>query len=210
MKKQLLLVVAVAAMMMALPLTALAGVVGTAHDIPLRYTYTGTDAKSGTCSFCHVPHKAISGGQKLFPVAVNTDAGNAWGAQDPLSLICWYCHGASSGYTSAREVNPFNASAHKRTVATLTGWTDIASLPSDVKVASGDSNLACVSCHSIHDNTKRPFMAWGSAYGNFSATSAGLCGKCHSARNNTSSIGTSNPGNHPSNTAMTDNSTGRI
>src|SRR5512138_2191 len=118
MKGKLLLLLGVVALL-ALPAASMAAVVGSAHDLPLFYTYTGTDAKMGTCSFCHIPHKASSGGEKLFPSTYAAGLPAAW-SSDTLSNFCWYCHGAAAGTISAREVNPFNGANHKRNTTLLT------------------------------------------------------------------------------------------
>lgn len=206
MRKILIAMVGVVALA-ALPASGVAGVINSVHDIPDFMNYTGTAAKMGACSFCHIPHKAAAGGDKLFPETYAVGLPDTW-SSDKLSNMCWYCHGAASGYTSAREVNPFQATSHLRNTALLTGGiqasgeADIATVPTDLNLTG--TQLRCVSCHSIHDNAKRPFLAWGTS-GDFSADATnGFCGKCHPNRNNVGTLGSANPGMHPSRTAYAD------
>jgi hypothetical protein len=207
MRKNLILLVGLLALA-TLPATALAGVVGTVHDLPAFIPYSGAAAKMGTCSFCHLPHKAASGGDKLFPSTYASGLPAAW-STDTLANICWYCHGVA-GIGSAQEVNPFQAANHKRSTTKLTAGIsavsldpgDIAAVPTDLNLTGTD--LRCVSCHKIHDNTVKPFLQWGTS-GNFNGVSgAGFCGKCHPNRSNTNSAGTNNNGNHFSNTTFAD------
>lgn len=202
MRKALCLAVGLIALAV-IPTAALAGVVGSVHDLPAFYTtLTGTSAKQGTCSFCHVPHKAQTGGDRLFPLPYAANLPVTW-SSDSLSNICWFCHGAGSGYASAIEVNPFQGTSHLRESSWLnrtggiTGHDpgDIGTVPSDMNMTG--TQLRCVSCHKIHDNTLKPFLSWGVS-GNFAATATGFCGKCHPSRSNVNSYGSLNPGNHPS------------
>ena len=208
MKARLLVALALA-VVIAVPGASYAGVVASVHDLPDFYNYTGAAASMGTCSFCHVPHKADGGGEKLFPLPYAANLPAEW-SSDSLSNFCWFCHGAASGYGSAVEVNPFQASSHLRDTSLLTAGIiatdpgDIAAVPTDMDLVVAE--LRCVSCHAIHDNTVKPFLRWGVS-GNFSATATGTCGKCHPNRSNAGTYGTGST-NHPSAVPYADNTGG--
>jgi hypothetical protein len=157
---------------------AIAGVVSSNHDMIFKYTLAGAARRAGTCSFCHIPHKA--GGDKLW-ASTYAAPGAGW-RSEIISQLCYTCHGTGSGYLGALELNPFGSTGkHGRTVATLTGYGDIASLPATVEVSAGDSNLKCTSCHDVHNNDSRPFLRYTGGAFNFQ----GHCQTCHAFRDNT-------------------------
>ena len=163
---------------------AIAGVVGSNHDMILKYTLAGAARRAGTCSFCHIPHKA--GGDKLWASSYTT--GTGWRAET-ISQLCYTCHGTGTGYNEALELNPFGSTnKHGRTTATLISSGDIGALPGTVEVtASGD--LKCTSCHDVHNNDSRPFLRYsGAGTFNFQAH----CETCHLHRANATGQGTTN------------------
>lgn len=191
------------AIVTSLPVLALAAVNNTAHDID---AYTGTGGYSGvppattggTCSYCHLPHKAV--GARLWPTAGTSGTGNWLSSANKVTpKLCNSCHNTSSTYALAQTVRPFEDTSHQSTVSNMTAWSDPA-LTADVRV-DNTANLECTSCHDVHSNTYRPFLAW--------TTSTDIyenCAKCHSGRpNNTPNLGTANAGGqHPTNSTATD------
>jgi hypothetical protein len=188
---------------------AMAAVQGSNHDMTVaRFA---ASQKAGACSYCHIPHKAA--GAKLWPSAPVTGMALNW-ANEPISLLCWSCHLNGSTYTTAQQVNPFQNASHQRTVGTLTGWGDIASLPTDVPVSSTTTSLKCTSCHNVHDNSNRPFIR-------FVTTGVGTyqfdlhCIKCHPNRVNagqttlnTVATGVGNVSQHPTGKVYSDTGIG--
>jgi len=169
--------IAAVAVMTLAPL-AMAGIVSSDHDMIFKNTYSGANAKAGTCSFCHIPHKA--GGAKLWSSI--PEVGTGWRAET-VSQLCYSCHGYAT-YLGANELNPFEDAAHGRTVATLTGYGDATTTElstGGVPLSAGDSNLKCTSCHDVHNNDTRPFIRFGTA-GTFAFNT--FCEKCHIHRAN--------------------------
>lgn len=194
MGKKLAIGAAFAAMAVFAVAPAFAGVVSSNHDMIFKYTLGTGASKAGACSFCHIPHKA--GGDKLWAAATTT--GTGWRAET-ISNLCYSCHGTGTTYAGALELNPFGTSnKHGRTVATLTGMGDIATLPASV-LLSGDGNLKCTSCHDVHSNDSRPFIKFVTA-GTFNF--AAHCKTCHPQRANSIGQETANVVNgfsqHPS------------
>ncbi len=204
-KLRMFLPLALAAAIMVAPALALAAIEGSVHDI-VSYN-ASLNKKSGSCSQCHVPHKA--GAEKLFGIT-STPATGWMASTQPISLVCFYCHNGGSTFVrgggGAQEVNPFGATnKHGYTVATLTGMGDIASLPGDVPVQTADI-IKCTSCHDVHTNTNRPFLRYQVGTG---STNLGThCAKCHPNRLNDATFGTANTGNHPTNMALADTNGG--
>jgi hypothetical protein len=181
-KSTLAVAVAVVAMALIAP-AAMAGVQLSNHDMVEKY---GAGTSSGTCSFCHIPHKA--GGDKLWARTYSTTA-SGW-TNETISALCFSCHDpASTIGTEPRQANPFGTTnKHQRTVATLTGsglgGGDIASLPGTVTPnLSGDGDLKCTTCHDVHNNNNRPFIRYaGGTTGVFNFD--GHCMECHPLRAN--------------------------
>lgn len=157
---------------------ALAGVVNSNHDIVFKMTYSGSAAKGGACSFCHIPHKA--GGDKLW--ASSYASGTGW-RTELIAQLCYTCHSIAT-YNSA-DVNPFETTNghHGRTVATLTGFGDIDTLPGSVALDAAGVDLKCTSCHDVHNNDNRPFIRFMGAAGTFNFSAH--CLTCHPQRGNT-------------------------
>lgn len=174
---------------------ALAGLENSAHDIVSFNGLTGATAKQGACSFCHVPHKAT--GNKLFPNTIDvTGLGSGTWSTDTIGQICWSCHGnIQTVGNRVRNVMPFNAASHKRSVATLVAWTDTADLNNVYGVVS--SNIGCVSCHNVHDNDKRPFIRDRAGYTYTEGDFQTFCTQCHVNR-----VGTVTHQNHPTGLAL--------
>lgn len=163
---------------------AMAGVVGSNHDMTFKYT---GQMKSGACSHCHIPHKA--GGAKLWAITV-TQGTTGW-QSETISQLCYTCHGTLT-YTGAREENPFGATnKHARSVANLTSFLpapDVTALPAEVAaVLSSDTDLKCTTCHDVHSNDHRPFIRWETAVG---YQFGEHCKKCHLRRANSNTTGT--------------------
>jgi nitrate/TMAO reductase-like tetraheme cytochrome c subunit len=194
------LAVAAAIMVMA-PMPALAVIQGSVHDV-LTYN-NALDKKSGSCSQCHLPHKA--GAEKLFGIT-STPATGWLSSDQPISLVCYYCHNAGTTFIraggGAEEVNPFGSTnKHGYTINTLTAMGDIGSLPGTVPVQSA-TLLKCTSCHDVHNNANRPFLRYLSGSG--ATDLAPNCATCHVNRVNEGNFGTANTGNHPTNQALSD------
>lgn len=183
-KKKFAVVLGLAAISaLAVAPAAIAGVVNSNHD--MTFKYGAIDPKAGACSFCHVPHKA--GGSKLWASAITT--GTGW-RSEVISNLCYTCHGSTT-YSGAQEILPFGvAGKHGRTVATLTGFGDIAALPGTVPVSSTDSDLKCTSCHDVHANENRPFIRYMGAVGTFDFQAH--CQTCHPNRANAAGRGVTN------------------
>lgn len=198
------------AMVIAIPAISMAAVGNTQHDID---NYTGAGGYSGsppvttggTCAYCHIPHKAL--GARLWPSAPVVGTGpwlDASAANKTTPRLCNSCHNSTSTYTLAQTVRPFEATSHAATAANMTGWGDSA-IPAATRL-DNNSNLECASCHDVHNNTYRPFLAHTASVDLYEN-----CAYCHNNRpnntpvrgaaNNINSLGSQHPTNSPATTA---------
>lgn len=193
---------------------AVAGIQDSNHDMVSLLGLSGSSAQAGTCSFCHVPHKAASA--NLFPS--DCTVSGQWGS-DTNAKLCYTCHGWNRfGATSAQNVNPFSETAdgvHGRYYDNLVTWGDVTdtgtfqgySIPYDNTTAN---SISCASCHNPHDNSKRPFIRdairSGVTYteGNFGT----WCTSCHVKRADNAKTGSHT--NHPFNDNITDGALANI
>lgn len=188
---------------------AAAALVNSNHDMVAYVPLSGTAASQGSCSFCHVPHKAY--GDKLFPQSISTtglpNGAKDWGT-DQVAQICWQCHLSGGNYANANNVLPFQVTAHGRDYSNAAGLSG-ATYDNDTTEANMETNIygldttnkliSCASCHNPHDNSKRPFIRdnKNAAYteGDFDT----FCKACHVERmKNANELGRTN---HPTGTA---------
>ncbi len=191
---------------------AQAALVSSNHDMVSRYNLTAASAKSGACSFCHIPHGAATA--RLFPPAADNVTGTNWAA-DPNANMCWQCHGTIT-FAGARNVNPFQNLAngmHGRNYNQLVAWGDVAS--SAAFVAFGipytnttDNTISCASCHNPHDNDKRPFIRDINASNYLEGNFGTWCTACHVNRGLNAKAGTHV--NHPMNDNLVDSANSNI
>lgn len=187
------------------PALALAGVSGTLHDRDALASgkggYGGSPPAStgGTCSYCHVPHKAV--GVRLFPVAGISGA-EAWldnttGINKVTPRLCNTCHNSSSFDSditgnAGMYLRPYQSTSHMDNPTTLGTYGE--SLVANARV-DNTGKLECTSCHDVHSNAKRPFLQTYGAAGDISKN----CEGCHGSRaNDANGMRASNAaGNHP-------------
>lgn len=192
---KVLRIIALAALAAVLPLSALAGIDNTHHDM----AYMLGNATGAKCSYCHSKTNITITAQNL------TDYGN-------VGAFCvQVCHGSDT-YTGFQEAVPQtvnlavyndNAGAPAFTVSTnlpyspnVVAFTGShgnrnAAMPAgDSAAGVGASNfphtsssdtaeIECTSCHAVHDNTFPPFLNSALSTGN--ATTA-FCSRCHTGQ----------------------------
>jgi len=215
----ILLIVALAAMFGASTVFA-AGVVGTPHDV----TSHASLKAQGTCSVCHIPHKAT--GDRLW-ASTQSGANTSFGA---VGQLCSACHVGAGAYgttlfqASLAEYYVYDTYSHALAVNqyVLTGTADDVALsglpyatnttvdPIDRGTAATNT-IQCTTCHNVHDNAaNRPFLR---------VNIKDLCIQCHLQRGwsgsawlgaggaigawATSNLGNANPGSHPVGTNIT-------
>ena len=141
---------------------AFGSVLGTPHDQAI--------GDQGTCSSCHIPHKAI--GSRMWPANMSgqvTDYG-------VVGSLCYYCHGPGSVIPNAIQEFIMSASASNL----LSHGRDTNSAPpgGDIIDSSGlpyatNGVFECTTCHNVHDNASEPFLR---------ADIDVLCSNCHDDR----------------------------
>jgi predicted CXXCH cytochrome family protein len=189
---------AAVAAVLALPMVAQAGIVGTKHDITTLSGVTATEV----CVFCHTPHGASSQLAPLWNHATTATASytlyssstlNAsMGQPTGTSRACLSCHDgtvAADSYGGATGTHNVGSGANLGTdlsndhpvsftydgaLATTDGG--LVSPASASQVVSGiplfAGKLECASCHTVHDNSNVPFLRADN-------TGSALCLKCH-------------------------------
>ena len=164
--------------------TAVAGVVGSPHDIAAqKYTVLGRqEEKRNVCNYCHVPHKAQ--GASLWPTLPPSLSG--WGK---VGALCYSCHdGVAIASPNVDASNTaFNPKSHGLRIANLPYGDSVSN--SGLPYTNGEQDtIECSTCHNPHDDTYRPFIR---------APLTELCQKCHLGREN-SGYGVNNTeGTHP-------------
>lgn len=175
---------------------AFAGVEGTAHETELG-------GEGGPCAACHIPHQAA--GEKFWaqPLVYEGKVGT-------MSALCGSCHHSGEGYgalmTRAHADDTVYAPqshGQRMYLADPPPATNVlgSGLP-DIDTDHG--YFECTTCHSVHDNTYRPFLR---------DTPNALCARCHRLRHYVSGgersgmgaeeglwgsyRGDRNPGSHP-------------
>ncbi len=177
---------------------AFGSVLGTAHDQAI--------GDQGTCSSCHIPHKAL--GARMWPL----DMGGYSGAYGDVGALCYYCHGAGGGMVIADTVQNFVMSAG--TDDDLTHGRDALMIPNgdavdDTLPHGGNNPFECTTCHNVHDDSNKPFLQDDIDV---------LCSRCHNNRLFVGGLpsqtqdawgdfyGADNPGSHPVGTDVWDDS----
>ena len=183
---------------LALAAPGYAGVRGTAHETELG-------GEGGPCAACHIPHQAA--GEKFWAQAPVYE-----GKVGTISALCASCHHSGEGYgalmTRAHSDDTvYGPGSHgqKMFLADPPPGTDVlaSGLP-DVDTAHG--YFECTTCHSVHDDTYRPFLR---------DEPNALCARCHRRRHYVNGLerggslvqtgqwgmgtrtGLRNPGSHP-------------
>ncbi len=191
---------------------------GTAADaLWVAHNAANSDAASGDCSGCHIPHKSPAT-KRGFPIAPSAGAITTYGY---IGAFCLEkCHNATS--VTSNDGGNRNFADLSRTVAAATfaggaggasvgshglnllnsggnapnGTTVSNTLPYGNNTRTGP--MECTTCHNVHDNSS----------GDTSSALLMLdidilCGRCHTSRGNgatawtTAALGTANPGSHP-------------
>ena len=152
-----------------------AGVVGTPHDV------TNAFNNIGTCSVCHIPHKAH--GSRVWPTP---DRGI--GEEGEAGNLCLTCH-SSNGYGSTIFIEASFAEkyvfpgfstgkeSHGLKIdnpykeGTLKGEELLFKNKDSYKTGAGANMIQCTTCHNVHVNENfRPFLR---------DSIKDLCVKCH-------------------------------
>lgn len=162
---------------------AMAAVSGSPHEY-------GSGAAYGMCEVCHVPHNA-TGSKRLWQAAPLVAAGN-W-ETSTVGQLCGTCHYTGGALNpvnnrfgtppSEQDGNAYYASAHGRSMNTLTvtlGDTQDTLVGKPYMTAA---NIECTSCHNPHDHTVRPFLRNNA--NTAPGTITGVCADCHLNRYNT-------------------------
>ena len=163
---------------------ALAGVVGSPHDIAAqKYTVMGRqEEKRNVCNYCHVPHKAK--GAALWPTLPPSLSG--WGK---VGALCYSCHdGVAIANPNVDASNTaFNPRSHGLRLSNLPEGDSVNG--SGLPYTSGEQDtIECSTCHNPHDDTYRPFIR---------APLTELCQKCHLGRENSGYAINNVEGTHP-------------
>ncbi len=187
-----------AALAVLLPAAARAGVEGTAHDVQFA-------VGSELCAACHVSDPSAGG--------------NVWatepfkgGIVGSVAGVCASCHHSLGAYGAAMsrawsDDHAYGAESHgqRMWLATAPAATDVAAsgLPA---VDAAHGTFECSTCHSVHDDTYRPFLREPANV---------LCARCHKLRHYVNGVdqsgaaitpgawvvpanlGLKNPGSHP-------------
>ena len=162
MSKRLLLTALVVTLLCAAP--AFGAIQGTAHDQAI--------GAQGTCSACHIPHKAA--GSRLWPEDMSLNANAA--AHGTVGGLCYYCHGTGGGAAMPDALQSLvmdlagdAALSHGRVAASIPAGDAVdATLP-----YGGAGVFECSTCHDVHDDTDLPFLQDDIDV---------LCARCHTNR----------------------------
>jgi len=105
---------------LALAVTATAGIRNTIHDFQSGTAlsgFGGETAKRGMCSYCHIPH--VAKGDRLWPSPGDT---NSLGRAGIVGILCASCHNAAVGVPSGNTRSPISGGENRATdiYATLT------------------------------------------------------------------------------------------
>lgn len=188
--------------------TGFAAVTGTAHDTAI--------GAQGSCSACHIPHKSV--GKRLWPSNMSGQEADF----GEVGALCFYCHGPAGGAGLANAVNqnimtltsPGGMYSHGLAVTDIpAGGNGMAA--SGLSYANKATVIECTTCHNVHDDTNRPFLARDIDV---------LCAQCHTIRMYVGGVaqtnpaamgawggafyGTTNPGTHPVGTDVTGDNSG--
>jgi len=169
------------------PVSVIAGVVSSPHDIQAQgYTFSGggMQKKSSVCNYCHVPHKAK--GARLW--ATTPPSLKAWGEVGPL---CYSCHDGVAIVSPDVDASntAFNPKSHGLLLQNLPAGDDVteSGFPYTVD-PKPEGNIECSTCHNPHDDTNRPFLR---------APITEICQKCHKHRENSGYNLENEEGTHP-------------
>lgn len=206
-KKLFISLTALVVALMAVP--AFAAIERTPHDY--------STAPGGACAQCHLPHGAVQGGIRLWPVTPGA-IGIAGGAIGPL---CGYCHFAGLTDTNQDRVSQlfvFSPQSHGAKMNIAVGGQPRAYNNAGIGLpyldnTGTDSNFECTTCHDVHND---PFNGNAAANRPFLRANINkLCTGCHASRMfdsgvptvasiagtgnvwGVANVGIANPGSHP-------------
>ena len=192
----LILLMVACATVLAISSAFAAGVIDTPHDVTSILALTA----QGTCSVCHIPHKAT--GDRLW-AAAQSSQGNFFDQRGEVGVLCSSCHvtdGAYAGnltHAAWAEDYVYSPMSHGVVVDEycFTPYTgtqddvDLSGLPyatadDPIDQGAATNTIQCTSCHNVHDNAaNRPFLR---------VNIRDLCIRCHFDRAYDTTLGWQN------------------
>lgn len=206
-----ILLAAAGLVLLLLPATSMAGVVGSDHDLQVSDTAGGT---ATVCYSCHVPHNAY--GDKLWATGVSASDSTDFG---DIGALCYSCHDGS--LTTIGQATVFNTSLEQHKPLGIgcsdatAGCHDVhnqnANLTGKFLVIDQVDGSYCVDCHDDAPYYTSPAPPGGdhrtTVGGNHQSNNDGFkCQQCHTPHGATKQ-GT-NPGTLTNPILLADNQTG--